>query len=100
MNESWTTYLGLHGIILTVTTPYVHAQNGLVERTNWTILEGVRCMLAESGLPKELWAEAAAAQIYTRNLLPMSCHPGIIPKEAWLGKRQRVDHLRPWGCLA
>lgn len=100
VNESWTTYLGLHGIILTVTTPYAHAQNGLVERANRTILEGVRCMLAESGLPKELWAEAAAAQIYTRNLLPTSRHPGIIPKEAWSGKRQRVDHLRPWGCLA
>lgn len=57
-------------------------------------------MLAESGLPKELWAEAAAAQVHTRNLLPSSRHPGTIPKEVWTGRRQRVDHLRPWGCWA
>ncbi|KAG5719221.1 hypothetical protein E4T56_gene13428 [Termitomyces sp. T112] len=100
VNEMWTMYLGEHGIILQVTTLYAHAQNGLVERANRTILEGVCCMLAESGLPKELWAEAAAAQIYMRNLLPTSRHPGIVPKESWTGKRQRVDHLRPWGCLA
>ena len=70
INESWIMYLGKHGIILKVTTPYTHAQNGLVKHMNQIILEGVRCMLAESGLLKELWAEVAAVLVYTRNLLP------------------------------
>ena len=100
LNKAWTAYLNGHGIMLKVTTPYAHAQNGLVEWANRTIFEGVQCMLVESGLPKDLWAEAAAMQIYIQNLLPSSRHPGIIPKEAWMGRWQRVDHLRLWGCLA
>lgn len=100
VNESWSAYLQTHGIVLRVTTPYAHAQNGVAERANRTILEGVRCVLAESALSRELWAEAASAQVYTRNLLPSSRHPNTIPRETWTGRRQRVDHLRPWGCLA
>lgn len=57
-------------------------------------------MLAKSGLSRELWAEAASTQVYTQNLLPTSRHPGTVPKELLTGRRQRVDHLRPWGCLA
>lgn len=53
-----------------------------------------------SYLPKELWAEAAVAQVHTRNLLPLSRHPNTIPKEVWTGRHQHVDHLCPWGCLA
>lgn len=100
VNELWAAYLGNHGIVLKITTPYAHAQNGLAERANHMILEGMCYMLAESGLPKESWAEVAATQIYTRNLLPSAWHPGTIPNEAWTGRRQCMDHLQPWGCLA
>lgn len=41
INEAWTAYLNRHGIILKVTTLYAHAQNGVADRANWTILEGV-----------------------------------------------------------
>ena len=61
----WMAYLRQHEIILRVTTPYTHAQNGVVEQANRTIIEGVCCVLVESSLPKELWAEAAATQAYT-----------------------------------
>lgn len=54
-------------------------------------------MLAESGLPKDLWAEAASTQIYTRNWLPSSRHPNKIPEQSWTGRRQGVAHLRPFG---
>ncbi|KAF9456395.1 hypothetical protein BDZ94DRAFT_1144613, partial [Collybia nuda] len=57
-------------------------------------------MLADSGLPKSLWAEAAATACYVRNFVPSSCHPGVIPAEAWTGKQQDVSHLRPFGCTA
>ena len=100
VNKAWITYLNTYRIILNMTMPYAHAQNGVAKRANHTILDRVRCMLAESGLPKDLWAEAATAQIYTRNLLPSLQHPDIIPCKAWTGRRQRVDYLRPWECLA
>ena len=85
VNESWWTYLHMHGIVLQITTPYMHAQNGVAERANRTILEGVCYVLVESGLPKELWAEAVSAQVYMRNLLPPSQHPSTIPKQTWIG---------------
>ena len=73
------------------------AKSGLSCR-EWAILQRVGYP-AESGLSKDLWAEAAATQMYTRNLLPSVRHPVKIPKESWTGCRQRVDHLRPWGCI-
>lgn len=87
------------GIILTVVVPYAHLQNGVVEQSIRTIFNGVRCLLAESNLPKSLWAEVTATVIYTRNRLLLTCHPDVIPEEKWSGKRQDVGHLRPFGCI-
>ena len=42
-------------------------QNGVVERKNRTLIEAARSMLNESGLPKNLWAEAVATACYTQN---------------------------------
>lgn len=65
----WATCLGNHSIVSKITTPYAHAQNRLAEQANHTIIKDVRCMLAESSLPKELWAEVAATQeIYFHQL--------------------------------
>lgn len=88
----------MQGIVLRPVVPYAHSQNGFIERAIWTIIEGVRCMLAESGLSKELWAEAAATQIHTRNRLLSVRHKGV-PEEKWSGKRQNVVYLRPFGCI-
>lgn len=88
VNDLWSTYLRSHGIILKVTTSYAHAQNSVAKQANWTILEGVQCILAKSGLFKELWAEAAAVQVYTRNLLPSSCYLNTIPKKVWTSQWQ------------
>ncbi|KAG1670528.1 hypothetical protein FOA52_015393 [Chlamydomonas sp. UWO 241] len=41
--------------------------NGRAEIRNRTLLGGVRANLADSGLPSELWGEAARASNYTRN---------------------------------
>ena len=55
-------------------------------------------MLAETGLLKELWAEAAATQIHTRNCLPSAQHEGM-PEERWSGKRHDIAYLRS-RCVA
>ncbi|CAA7267102.1 unnamed protein product [Cyclocybe aegerita] len=88
------------GIVLKSMAPYVHASNGVPEQTNHTVVEGVRCLLCDSGLPPSLWADAAATSVYTRNLIPSSRHPGKVPAEVWTGKRQDVSHLHPFGCTA
>jgi transposase InsO family protein len=47
------------GIKRETTTPYTPEQNGVAERKNRTIIEVVRAMLHDQGLPKFLWGEAA-----------------------------------------
>ena len=76
----------------------MYSQNGFIERAIWTIIDGVRYMLVESGLLKELWAEAAATQIHTQNCLLSVQHEGV-PEEKWSGKRQNMVYLRPFGCI-
>ncbi|KAJ3496002.1 hypothetical protein NLJ89_g10543 [Agrocybe chaxingu] len=98
LNRACEEYCREAGIILKSTALYAHASNGVPERTNRTIVEGVRCLLCDSGLPPSLWADAAATSVYTRNLIPLSRHPGKVPAEVWTGKRQDVSHLRPFGC--
>ncbi len=102
VNAALRDYCQEHGIVIHTTTPYAHASNGVAERSNRTILEGVRTVLSDSGLPPSLWAEAAAYGVYTRNLIPSSRHPDKIPAQEWDkdGKRQNVSHLRPFGSTA
>lgn len=49
------------------TTPYIPQQNGVSERKNKIIMEMVRCMLHEKGLPKEYWVEAANIVVFLLN---------------------------------
>ena len=53
-----------------LTAPYTPQQNGVSERKNRTIMEMVRCMLHEKGLPKEYWAEAANTAVFLLNRVP------------------------------
>jgi len=50
-----------------LTAPYTPQQNGVSERKNRTIMEMVRCMLHEKGLPKEYWTEVANTVVFLLN---------------------------------
>lgn len=45
------------GIVRHRTVRKTSQQNGVAERMNRTLLERARCMLSNTGLPKEFWAE-------------------------------------------
>jgi len=45
------------GIHHEATAPYTPEQNGVAERANETICERIRVILADTDLPKQLWAE-------------------------------------------
>ena len=47
-------YLKEHGIIHETTAPYSPEQNGISERANRTLMERVKAIIAETGLPKTL----------------------------------------------
>lgn len=88
------------GITHETTTPYTPQQNGVAERVNRTIVEGVLSMLRDSGLPNQLWAEAMLTFTHCKNLSPHSYLNGDIPERLWKEEPIHVDHLKAFGCRA
>ncbi|KAK2075447.1 hypothetical protein P8C59_009575 [Phyllachora maydis] len=50
-----TTWLAKRGIKFSTSAPYIHEQNGLVERSLRVILDYIRCTILSSALPQYLW---------------------------------------------
>ena len=98
-SNEWKTFIKSHGIQHIQVPPDAHTQNGRVERLHLTILNGIRTVLVHSGLPQNLWAEAANYVAYTRNRTP--CGPKQeIPEDKWQKRKCQLAHLQPFGCKA
>ena len=82
------------------TCVYTPQQNGVAERMNRTIADKIRCMLAETGLEKKFWAEAASTAVYLINRSPSASLRFQIPEEVWSGSKVDYSHLRRFGCVA
>ena len=93
-------YLTKEGIKHELTIPHTPQQNGVAERLNRTLIEGVHTMLADSKLPHRFWAEALSTTVYLRNRSPTKALEGITPFEAWSGTKPDVSFLRIFGCSA
>ena len=89
-----------HGIERQHTVRNRPQQNGVAERFNRTLAEGITAMLSESGLPPTFWGEALSSLVHVLNRCPTSARPGTTPYEAFYGRKPDVSHLRIWGCLA
>ena len=87
-----TQYLLQRGIEHQLVPPVAHAQNGRVERVHLTIMDGVRTLLAQSGLGLKYWAEAAHYMAYTRNRSPTGPKQEL-PDDLWYKRESRLDHL-------
>lgn len=100
LSSAFVSLLEESGIDHSFTVPYTPEQNGRAERANLSIVEGVLAMLHDSGLPRELWAEAASTFIDVKNLCP---HAGIrnkIPNAQWFSLTPDTSALRAFGCRA
>ncbi|GAA5988537.1 hypothetical protein JCM11641_003308 [Rhodosporidiobolus odoratus] len=94
-------FLKAAGITHFRTVPYVHGQNGLIERQWRTLFETVRCWLAESGLPYSFWIHALLAAARVRNISPTISLPNSIsPSHAYYKTIPDLSSLRAWGCVA
>ena len=102
-------YLKNSGIEHQYTIPKTPEQNGVSERMNRTLVKKVRSMLADSGLPQKIWAEALSTAVYLINrsptkaldkTTPFEAWYGKKPFEAWYGKKPNVSHLRVFGSSA
>src|SRR6266568_4582288 len=89
-----------HGIQRQHTVRNRPQQNGVAERANRTMEEGVVSMLYESGMPTAFWGEALATFIHTSNKLTTSALPEATPHEAFYCSKPDLSMLRVWGCTA
>ena len=99
-STEFTSFLTKEGIKHELTIPHTPQQNGVAERLNRTLIEGVRTMLADSKLPHRFWAEALSTAVYLRNRSPTKALEGVTPYEAWSGTKPNVSSLRVFGCSA
>jgi Reverse transcriptase (RNA-dependent DNA polymerase) len=72
-----------------------HHQTGVAERRNRTIAERIRALLHASGLPKNLWGEAARHVVWLLNRTTTKAVEGSY--EAAFGKKPDLKGVREWG---
>jgi hypothetical protein len=99
-SSEFTSFLATEGIRHVLTAPYSSQSNGIVEHANRTIMDQVRCMLADAGFSEKYWGFAANAAVYLKNRSPASSLNGVTPYQARTGQRPSLKHLGTWGCLA
>ncbi|KAI0992701.1 hypothetical protein K3495_g15484, partial [Podosphaera aphanis] len=96
LSDKITEFFTQKGIRHDLTPPYSHESNGVAERFNRSVGEGIRAML----LPidnKRLWAEATNTFVYVKNLQAHSIINGMTPHEAFYDEKPSVSHLQPFG---
>jgi hypothetical protein len=77
---------------------YNPQQNGVVEKTNWSIVSSSRAMIHDQDLPMFLWAEACNTIVYVQNKSPRMILGDKTPEEAFIGVKPEIRHLRIFGC--
>ena len=100
VSREFDNYLAEEGIARQLTIRETPEQNGVAERTNRTIEERVRAILASSNLPLNLWEEIWDAAVYLYNRSPHSA-TGELPLTRLLhSEPPSVAHLRILGSIA
>ena len=90
-------YLKSRGTLQKLSVHDTHQESGVAERRNRTIVERVRALLHASGLPKNLWAEAARHVVWLLNRTTTKAVEGMTPYEAAFGKKPNLKGIREWG---
>ena len=90
-------YLKSEGIMHQTTISKTPEQNGLAERKNRSLIETVRCMISDSGLPKAYWAEAISTANYVLNRSPSASLNKCTPYEMLNKVKPRVDYFKVFG---
>jgi hypothetical protein len=91
--------LGAFGISYEPAPPYTQYKNGTAERMLRMMNTKAQCMLLDSNLPMQFWAEAIRTACYLHQCTPNLSLPNLIsPFEALTGTKPKLHHLRRSGC--
>jgi hypothetical protein len=100
-SDVFRTYLRERGIHHEITNAYTPQENGVSEWMNRTIMEMVRCLLHDSGLPCTFWGYAVLHNAHILNILPSRrLNTQTTPEEISTGNKLSIAHLRIFGCMA
>ena len=75
-------------------------QNGVAERMNRTLLERVRCLLLNLGLPRVFLGEVATTAAYLINRSPHLALDFKTLIKMWNGEPADYSNLKVFGCRA
>lgn len=98
MSREFDAYLAAAGILRQHTVRAKPHQNGVAERANRTIVEGITAMLNKAHLPASFWVYALSALVHVRNRSPTSALLRSTPYKRWYHRKPDVSHLRVFGC--
>ena len=90
-------YLKSKGMVQKLNVRNTPQHAGVSECRNRTIAKRVWALLHASGLPKNLWAEAARHVVWLLNQTTMKAVEGMTPYEVVFGKKPNLGDLREWG---
>jgi transposase InsO family protein len=93
-------YFSYHGIHREKTIPGTPQENGVSERMNRTFMECARSMRLHVGFPLQLWADVVDMFVYFIKIGPSNSLDGVIPEEAWTGKKVNYYFLKTFSCEA
>lgn len=99
LNAKFKDYCSETGIVHECTNTFSPEMNGVSERYNYTIADGIKVLLEDSKLSKGFWAEAALYFTYTWNRLCHKHHDKT-PFELYGGRKPSLRHTKPFGCRA
>jgi len=98
LSDEFSAHLKKAGTVRKLTVHDTPEHNGVAERLNRTIIEKVRAMLYDSGLPKFLWAEATAHAVYLKNRTWTRTIGEMTPYEILYGRKPNLSNIQSWGC--
>jgi hypothetical protein len=99
LSEQLQSFLRNEGIQVELTNPYTPEQNGCAERKNRYLVEMIRSMLNDSGLPNKYWGEALMTANHLQNRLP-TAHKENTPYESWHKRKPTMNYIRKFGSKA
>ena len=99
VNDTMNTFCHHNGIIHETTIPYIPEQNRITKRAIVIFFEMVQSMLYTANISLRYWGKAFSYAVHIRSLSATTGLNGVVPYEAWIGRKPDVSHLQVFGLL-
>ena len=100
LTKEFDEYLIIHNIRRKFVVSGIQQRNSVAKSMNQRLLNMTKCIISESGIPKNLWADALVTACYLINKCPSNGIDGRIPEALWTKRKVLIQHLRVFGCRA